>query len=207
MCESRSRLRPGNCPAYLLAGGLSLRFGSDKALVRIADEVLLLSLRRSLVEAGHDVFIVADRPDRYAQLEMSCLVDRVAGAGPLSALATALEHRLNRGDGWLLLINCDQVLWKTAWFDELCQSVADALSVVTFVADDRPSGIIQPIPGLFHTRLLSKVVWRLSQRQLSLQGLIASEGWVGISGQSNPRDWSFNTSQELQQILIRQRKS
>ncbi len=53
-----------NCHAYLLAGGKSSRFGSNKALVTIDGQPLLLGLIASLKNTEHQVHVVADRVDR-----------------------------------------------------------------------------------------------------------------------------------------------
>ncbi len=194
------------CPAAILAGGQSSRFGSDKALVEVAGGPLLLSLRETLVRQGHDVLIVADRADRYQQLKLNCLIDHTENCGPLSGLATALAHRLQRGAGWLLLLSCDQACWHPEWFVALAQqavgsgqlSICDAVHFVTV----EPSGEqnIEPLPSLLHTRLLPLVLQRLERRELSLNKLLASVSTVGVATESNPKQWSFNTPQEFQRI-------
>jgi len=109
-------LGAAQCPAYILAGGQSARFGSDKALVTVEGKPLLLHLHLSLAALGHAVQVIADREDRYAALGLTCLLDAQPQSGPLAGLMTAVRHRRSLlGEGWLLLANCDQVEWFPEW--------------------------------------------------------------------------------------------
>ncbi|MEZ6134667.1 MAG: molybdenum cofactor guanylyltransferase [Pirellulaceae bacterium] len=189
-------------PAYVLAGGLSARFGSDKALVEIEGEVQLLRLLRQLGEiapaARGDAHVVADRVDRYQALGITCLVDARENGGPLAGLVTALQHRLqNYGEGWLLLVNCDQVVWQAAWLAELLQH-SHSTRVVCFCEDDR----VQPLPGLYHSGVLPFALQQLSKKDLSLKNLLSQVPSATIATGSNPRWWSFNTLEELQRISL-----
>ena len=207
-------LRPDQCPVYILAGGRSSRFGSDKARVKMAAEPLLLALLRSLSEQGHSVEVVADRDDRYGDLGLNCLVDRLPDQGPLAGVATALEHRAQQGAGWLMVLSCDLYLWREEWFAQLTgrphsgrvipgeasppQPVHDAIAFVS----PTPAGVQQwePFPSLLHTRLLPQVVERLQLSQRSLQALFRDSRSLGIETQDNPQAWSFNTVEQLRAL-------
>lgn len=122
-----------HCPAYILAGGQSARFGSDKALVQVDRKPLLLRLHASLTSLGHAVQVIADREDRYAALGLTCLLDAQPQSGPLAGLMTAVRHRRSRlGEGWLLLANCDQVEWFPEWLTLLGSASATSAWAVTF---------------------------------------------------------------------------
>ncbi|MCA9134425.1 MAG: molybdenum cofactor guanylyltransferase [Planctomycetales bacterium] len=192
-----------DCPAYILAGGKSSRFGSDKALVRVQGEVLLPRLRRQLVHQGHAVFIIADRRQRYRQLHMDCLVDQVPDRGPLAALATALQHRRGQwGAGWSLLLSCDQIEWQPDWYPQLANAAHTGLEAITFWEEDiQQKRLLQPLPGLYHTCLLPAVETLLrDDPRGSLRQLIeGASGHSVLAQSSNPRAWSFNTTAELAQ--------
>ncbi|MCA9181703.1 MAG: NTP transferase domain-containing protein [Planctomycetales bacterium] len=211
-------LRATNCPAYILAGGRSSRFGSDKARIEVACvegrvEPLLLALRRRLNQQGHAVEIVADRADRYEDLEVGCLVDHQTGQGPLAGVATALQHREQQQPGWLLLISCDLFVWRSEWFESLAEkanapqeglpapSSQPACDAIAFVSDTTDSERAwEPFPSLLHTRLLPQAVTRLERGQRSLQTLFGASRAVGIQTQDNPQSWTFNTVEQLRAI-------
>ncbi len=199
MAAEPAQLAPPPCPAYILAGGQSSRFGSDKALISVAGQPQLLRLRDLLERQGHATHVVADRPDRYEPLQISCLVDVASQSGPLAGLAAALTHRLERhGPGWLLLVNCDQLSWLPAWYSTLTAASAAAEAVVF----GEPAQL-QPLPGLYHSHLLSRVVTALEAGHLSLRRLLTEVRAATVMGSPLPQEWSFNTPDELAQLISR----
>lgn len=190
-------------PCYILCGGQSRRFGSDKARVAIAGQPQLLALTAALQAAGHEVRYVADRPDRYADLGITCLVDAQPGSGPMAGLASGLRDlagRINKGagEGWLLLLSCDQARWDEAWFRQLNsirRTSSDAQAVAFY------DTAWQPLPALYRIDLLGEVQQRLQARRLSLQTLLSDLDSSGRCAQvvtkQSPSTWSFNTPDEL----------
>jgi molybdopterin-guanine dinucleotide biosynthesis protein A len=206
------------CPAYILAGGQSARFGSDKAQVTIDGKSLLCRLLESLTAAGHPVHVIADRAERYQSLGINCLVDAEPQCGPLAGLMTAIEHRRRlEGEGWLLLVNCDQVEWFPEWLMQLAAVTQTSAWAVTFeqAADaagsqedsakslSANSNYRQPIPGLYHSHMQMVVRQALSARQLSLQSLLRQVPSLAVIAPNNPSHWSFNTPEELAEIQRR----
>lgn len=194
----RAQLMPIDCPAYILAGGLSTRFGSDKALVEIDGQPLLLRLFQCLVALGHNTSVVADCADRYQALGVSCLVDTAAASGPMAGVGAALQHRAEASSGgWLLMISVDQLLWQSEWFEELASAVSPVHDAVVF----QQSSDVQPLPGLYHTRIGASVARQLAGQRLSLRNLLRDVRSVTIETNDNPRDWSFNTPDDLARIM------
>lgn len=208
-----------------MAGGLSSRFGSDKARVEVAcvedriegtSEPLLLALRRSLSRQGHAVEIVADRADRYDDLGVQCLVDRLIGQGPLAGVATALQHREQQRPGWLLLISCDLYVWRAEWFKSLAKMAIEhqpspngnapqPVDAIAFVGDMKSDlrvekQVWEPFPSLLHTRLLPQALTNLRREQYSLQTLFQASRTVAVKSSDNPQAWTFNTPQQLRSL-------
>ena len=188
-------------PAYILTGGGSSRFGSDKARHPMPNSPQLLVLADQLRAVGHPVHFVADRADRYSDLLITCLVDVQPDSGPLAGLATALEHHREslsaNADwlqGWLMLVSCDQRQWQASWCDDLAARFQrEALAIVYFDTQ------WQPLPGLYHVDLLPCVRQRLTLKQLSLHGLLESidARCLKVSTEQPPSRWSFNSPADL----------
>ncbi len=90
--------------AWILAGGLSTRFGSDKASHTIAGETLLDRTARVCREAGLAVTVVArgERPGGLATL-----VEPDGPRHPLHGVATALGAAAALGHRHALFVPCD----------------------------------------------------------------------------------------------------
>lgn len=188
-------------PAYILSGGQSRRFGSDKARYATPAGPQLLILADQLRSNGHTVHVVADRAERYADLGLTCIVDIQPNSGPLAGLASALAHHRQslpspapRPSGWLLLVSCDQRHWQPAWTEELSLNTGDAVDAAINYDTQW-----QPLPGLYHVDLLPTLMNRLASGQLSLHSLLDSLGsrCSKVITTQPPSQWSFNTAADL----------
>ena len=197
-----------NLPCYILCGGQSRRFGTDKARVPISGQPQLLHLATALEATGHPVHYVADRADRYSDLGLTCLVDQQPNSGPMAGLASALAHRASQvessqvesgaGQGWLLLVSCDQAQWDESWYRELSAAKEASPGAAAAAYYDTAW---QPLPALYHIGLLSDVNERLRASHLSLQTVLgdldARQRCVRVTTELSPSTWSFNTPDEL----------
>ena len=136
-------------PAYILAGGRSRRFGSDKAIAELHGQPLIARVADQLRRTAASVTAVADRPGRYARLGIDTIADIEPGRGPVGGLHTALRH--NAGD-WLILVSCDMLDLRPAWLAMLDRARRAGAPAVAF--RDRGGERWQPFPGLYHRNLL-----------------------------------------------------
>lgn len=204
-----------DCPAYILAGGQSRRFGGNKALAQINGQPQLLRLADQVARAGHTAHVVSDRADRYAELGMDSLVDPVADCGPMSGLLAALLHTLHSqqvdknaraqdkpAGGWLLLISCDQLLWRQEWFEQLTNRPLAGCGAVAFKDTNLQDSGPFPLPGIYHTSLIDAIEQSMATGQLSLRRFMAKlPNCQHITTPHPPSAWSFNTPEELLGLL------
>ena len=101
--------------AYILVGGKSSRFGSDKALIDIAGRPLALHLADVVSGAAGPVTFVGP-PGRYEHLGLPRIPDIEPDVGPLAGIVAALEHTPAR---WNLILACDMPLLSTPFLDFL----------------------------------------------------------------------------------------
>lgn len=189
---------PLPCPAYVLAGGQSRRFGSDKGRVSIQSQPLIVRLREQLETCGHPTYVVADRVERYAALGIECLIDAVPNAGPLAGLVTALEHcQRTHGDSWLLLLSCDLVSWHRKWSDELLAATNNAQAQATGQAIAYRSDRVQPLPALYHATALDIARQQLDGGRLALVELLCKLKLIELPAIEDPRNYAFNDYEEL----------
>lgn len=200
-------------PAYILAGGQSSRFGSDKARVEIAGRANVVRLAEQLQSRTCAVSLVAQRTSDYADLAIRTLSDVIPNAGPLAGVITVLEDlhsQLNPSAGsrkaspdantncWIL--TCDLLVSDWSWMDCL-MAEHPPTALVTAYED----GSFRPFPAIYSLAMLpvAKRVWAEGGR--SMRSALTAAGprvhWVQPRGMVLPR--SFNTPEELQ-IALRQ---
>ena len=176
----------GTAPsAYILAGGRSRRFGSDKARAELDGRPLILRVADVLRAVCGEVVVVADRPGKYDDLGLPTIADRRTGLGPVAGLETVLTDRLARyGPGGAILASCDLAMLKVEWLSALSarlgQSGADAAVF--------RSAFWEPFPGGYHTNLLPAVASLLDEGPISFQRLLSASS-VDSVAIPQPADW------------------
>jgi len=178
-------------PVYILAGGKSSRFGSDKARVEIHGEPLLVHVARSLEPFAADIIVVADRAGKYRDLGFETIADRLPGLGPLGGLQAAFSH-CDR-EGWLLCASCDRIGIRPEWLRALFAGTDNGAKAVLFRGP-----VWQPLPGLYHTSLAKEVDAAIEARHLAPWVLLEKNHAVALE---LPADWGtsldINAPEEL----------
>lgn len=141
-------------PAYILAGGRSQRFGTDKARAEIAGEPMLLAIARQVDPHVSSVTAIADRAGRYDDLGVRTIADLTPHLGPLGGLLTALRDAQTQDASHLLLLACDQPRVGQSWILQLRAS-DDPPDIVAFHAPAPATAY--PTPALYATRLDDEV--------------------------------------------------
>lgn len=178
-------------PVYILAGGKSRRFGSDKARALLQGKPLILHVADALRPFASSTTVVADVPCKYDDLGLRTIADVQPGLGPLGGLASALAHC---GEPWLLLTSCDLPRIKQSWIDALLSAKREARQAIAFKSDRW-----QPVPALYHQSVAELVGEQIQRDRLAFQCLLDR---ASAAAQPLPRDWpataGVNTPQELE---------
>ena len=162
---------------YILAGGRSSRFGSDKARALFRGRPLIVGLAEDLASATLGTTVVASTEGAYRDLGLETIGDRQPGLGPLGGLVTALDDLPNRhpGSEWLLLAACDLVEVDPAWVTAL-MSHTESASAVAFRGPDG----WEPVFALYGLGLAAEVAARIDTGERSLQGLLDATGAAAL---------------------------
>ena len=145
---------PADAPisGVVLAGGLSTRFGSDKAAAEVGG-VSLLERSVRLLESVLDDVWVSVRPDQASDALRShyrCLLDRHPGAGPAAGLEAA--HAAAPGRAWLALA-CDQPGLRAADIERLVAERDPDAAATAYC--DPATGAPQPLCAIYEPATLA----------------------------------------------------
>ena len=179
--------------AYILAGGRSSRFGSDKARATLNGKPLILHVAEAMMPIVSRLTVVADTADRYVDLNLPMISDRVPGVGPLGGLDAALRDQLEQdGKGWVLLTACDVVEIRRHWIMQLLRRRRVDAQAVAF-RDRR----WQPLLALYHTSIADRVHRHIEGRILAMRQLLDSAKTVRVPQPDDwPHLWQINTPEQ-----------
>lgn len=110
---------------FVQAGGGSKRFGTDKAMVRLAGKSMLQRTAELVANVCDEVAVVA--PDgKYTNLSWPVITDRWPGQGPLGGIVTVLSTVRNpeANKNWALILSCDMPFLTREFLAYLCERVS-----------------------------------------------------------------------------------
>lgn len=146
------RAQPPRITGAILAGGLSRRFGRDKAAVKLNGVPLVLRVARLLAAQVSEIWLITNQPVRHAVFGLPLAIDLVPHQGPAGGLVTALFYSPGP---WVLAAAVDNPFVSPTLLADLARR-ADGTSRAAVVCCS-PGGL-EPFPGLYAKRLLPRLV-------------------------------------------------
>lgn len=151
-------------PVYLLSGGKSSRFGEDKARALLKQKPLLLHMADSLSNFTADLFVIADKENKYADLGLCTLADLQPDLGPIGGLITAAKHHAERKiNGWFLIAPCDLLGIQEQWIQLLSDECQKPRNAIAFKGTHW-----QPLPAFYHSSIVSELEAYITEKQSSV---------------------------------------
>ncbi len=184
---------------YILAGGKSQRFGTDKARAQVEGQPWLIRQAEAWKRMGFSVYAIGVASDAFHDLGIETVGDLVPHQGPVRGFEAALLHaRQSQSPSRIWMSCCD--LWKieSQWYESLC-SVYQPESLITCFRDN----VWQPFPSCCSLDLLEPLQQFLATEGRSLQRLIDSLGTraTACSLEGLPPIRQANTPQELAALM------
>ncbi len=140
----------GSIEGFILAGGQSSRFGSDKALAIRHGRTLLSHALGALRGLGLDPWIVTPQATAYGRYRARFLTTERPGRGPVEGVRVALHAC---AASWALILSVDMPGVTAAGLRPLLEFASREPSSHALCYRDR-SDRRHPFPGLYHRRLL-----------------------------------------------------
>lgn len=150
--------------AYILAGGRSRRFGTDKARARVDGATLVERNAAILAERYGSVTVVSAPGRTYADLGLRTIADAVSDRGPLGGIQAALRD----ASGDVAVAACDLLGLRAEWYELLEQTDGPAVAF----RDTR----WQPVVAIYRQEALADLERRLSTGELAVYALLEALG-------------------------------
>jgi molybdenum cofactor guanylyltransferase len=145
-----------NLSILILAGGLSTRMGTDKALIPFEGLPLLMHVFQTAQTLNLPIAIVTPWPERYAALDLpgaTFIAETNIGQGPVAGLTCGLEKANSE---WVLLLACDMPRLDSAvlrnWTLRLPNISNDVLALVP-----RHDDQWEPLCAFYHRSCLDSL--------------------------------------------------
>lgn len=157
-------IEPGQLAAIVLAGGKSLRMGTDKGLMKFNGKKMIEHVLDVLKEITEQVMIVSNHAD-YKQFGYPVISDAYPNSGPLGGMHAGLR---NSGHKWNFILSCD-IPFMTPDFLKFLISVVEA--------DERPiipvhGQTLQPLCGLYPASVARIIESFILNKQLKVQDAV-----------------------------------
>lgn len=172
-------------PLYILAGGASRRFGSDKARAELDGTPLVVRVARRLAPVVGPATVVAGAADAYLDLGLRTIGDIEPGRGPMGGLVAALADT----DGPVFLAACDLRDPRPDW----AEAIVATHSTVAFKTERG----WEPLFARYEQAALAVARGLLDAGEGSLQVLLDAVGTPLPAPAGWPEESSFNTPEDV----------
>ena len=149
---------------YVIAGGKSSRFGSNKALALLGKKSMIEYSLDLLYQYTHDIYI-SGRREEYKSLNISMIEDIVSQKGPIGGIYSCL---IKSQTEYNLILSCDMPFVSTQMIECLLRH-AEANDVTYFKNNKNE---IYPFPGIYTTKCLSVIEQMLQANNYRMKYLL-----------------------------------
>jgi molybdopterin-guanine dinucleotide biosynthesis protein A len=157
--------------AFVLAGGKSSRMGSDKALLEIAGEPLILrTVRLASTVASSNVRVVGGA-QRFAHLAIETIEDDSPDHGPLGGIATALRATAAE---WNLILACDLPYLTREWLEFLVARAGNAAHSTDAVVPATRHQNYEPLCAVYRKCCATDAASAVASGHLRVQEFVAA---------------------------------
>lgn len=186
--------------AYILAGGKSSRFGSNKAraLLGQSQQPIVVQLAERVYSLDLNVILSTNKHETYTDLAWPILIDEFEHLGPIGAIATILK---NCPTPFALILTCDMPFVSTALLKCLIHESKEADTSHFF----RIKGHIQPFPAIYRKQDHILFEQSVLDHRLAMKDLVSQLPEiqflsVGAENISEDDFFNMNTREDLGKV-------
>ncbi|HIB26018.1 MAG TPA: molybdenum cofactor guanylyltransferase [Candidatus Marinimicrobia bacterium] len=176
--------------AFILIGGKSERFGSEKWRANINGKSVLDRIWDGCMYFEERIVIGKEKPKDFKK---PFICDQLEIQAPINGLYTAIQHA---EDDWIQLVSCDLPLIDTDVFQILWNTKTQESDAVIPLTNNRH----QVTCALYHKRILNYLESAIYENDFSLLSLIKNLKITKVNFNSDKRFWNMNTKKNLGEI-------
>ena len=176
--------------AFILIGGKSERFGSEKWRANINGKSVLDRIWDGCMYFEERIVIGKEKPKDFKK---PFICDQLEIQAPINGLYTAIQHA---EDDWIQLVSCDLPLIDTDVFQILWNTKTQESDAVIPLTNNRH----QVTCALYHKRILNYLESAIDKNDFSLLSLIKNLKITKVNFNSDKRFWNMNTKKNLGEI-------
>lgn len=176
--------------AFILIGGKSERFGSEKWRANINGKSVLDRIWDACMHFEERVVIGKEKPKNFKK---PFICDQLEIQAPINGLYTAIQYSQH---DWIQLVSCDIPLIEADVFQMLWNSNAQESDIVIPFSNNR----YQVTCALYHKRTLNYLESAINENDFSLLSLIKNLKITKVNFNSDKRFWNMNTKKNLGEI-------
>lgn len=176
--------------AFILIGGKSERFGSEKWRANINGKSVLNRIWDACMHFEERVVIGKEKPKNFKK---PFICDQLEIQAPINGLYTAIQYSQH---DWIQLVSCDLPLIEADVFQMLWNSNAQESDIVIPFSNNR----YQVTCALYHKRTLNYLESAINENDFSLLSLIKNLKITKVNFNSDKRFWNMNTKKNLGEI-------
>lgn len=159
--------------AFILCGGKSKRFGTDKALVELKGKKIVEIIAGELEKVFNKTILVTPNPEKYAFLNLECINDVFVNCGPLAGIHTALKHSVTEKN---FIISCDMPLMKSEVIKYIAEYKSDKNIIIPKAADKN-----QYLCGVYGNTVLPEAE-KLLEETIDMEKCASPYDLINITG-------------------------
>jgi molybdopterin-guanine dinucleotide biosynthesis protein A len=138
-----------NISAAILAGGKSLRMGTEKSLLKLGDETIIGRVAKTLKSIFADVTVITNKVTEYQFLNLPVYTDIYKRKGVLSGIHCALVHSKTDSN---FIISCDMPMVTRELICYIVEYASDKSIKYCFAANRH-----HYLAGVYHKSIIPKI--------------------------------------------------
>lgn len=150
---------------FILAGGQSLRFGTDKGTYVFEGKKFIENSVKVLNPFVEKIMILTNKPENYAFLNLPTLQDKIKDIGPIGGLYTALTETESE---WNLFLPCDSPFLTEKPIFKLLENLCSQKQLIYPSTNDK----IFPLTAIFNKNSVTKIEQQIKVQNYRIRSLL-----------------------------------